>query len=264
MDATRVRDEFDRQLRREAGPEGVGVRVERGGGVVRLVGGAAHEWNGVLWSDLDERSADGAIGAQVAWLESAEGRGREFEWKLYSHDRPADLGQRLAAAGFVPEPPETLMVAEAAALAAEPVLPEGVRLVDVRDADGVRLLAQAHERAFGVSAEGLRRQLAGRLAQGDGTLRMVVAMAGEEAVSGARLECRPGTDFAGLWGGGTDQRWRGRGVYRALIAYRARVAVAQGYRFLQVDASDQSRPILARLGFAALSVTTPYVRKAAA
>ncbi|WP_446696919.1 hypothetical protein [Streptomyces thermocoprophilus] len=26
------------------------------------------------------------------------------EWKPYGHDRPADLGERLAAAGFTPEP----------------------------------------------------------------------------------------------------------------------------------------------------------------
>jgi hypothetical protein len=30
-------------------------------------------------------------------------------------------------------------------------------------------------------------------------------------------------------------------------------------RFLQVDASDNSRPILQRLGFVALTTTTPYV-----
>jgi len=37
-----------------------------------------------------------------------------------------------------------------------------------------------------------------------------------------------------------------------------RVAVAAGCEYLQVDASNMSRPILERLGFRALSVTTPY------
>jgi hypothetical protein len=35
--------------------------------------------------------------------------------------------------------------------------------------------------------------------------------------------------------------------------------VARGYRYLQVDASPQSRPILERLGFTSLALTTPYV-----
>lgn len=73
------------------------------------------------------------------------------------------------------------------------------------------------------------------------------------------MELVPGTRFAGLWGGGTVAAWRGRGIYRALIAHRARVAAAQGYRYVYVDASSMSRPILARLGFHALSITTPYV-----
>ena len=69
----------------------------------------------------------------------------------------------------------------------------------------------------------------------------------------------PGTDFAGLWGGSTLPAWRGRGIYRALVARRAQLAVGHGYRFLQVDASDDSRPILERLGFVAVTTTTPYV-----
>ena len=40
---------------------------------------------------------------------------------------------------------------------------------------------------------------------------------------------------------------------------RARLAVERGYRYLQVDASDNSRPILERLGFVALTETVPYV-----
>jgi GNAT superfamily N-acetyltransferase len=88
---------------------------------------------------------------------------------------------------------------------------------------------------------------------------MVVAMAGDEPVCSARIEFLPGTEFAGLWGGGTVPAWRGRGIYRALVAYRAGLAAARGYRYLQVDASPDSRPILERLGFVRLARTTPYV-----
>jgi len=53
--------------------------------------------------------------------------------------------------------------------------------------------------------------------------------------------------------------WRGRGTYRALVAYRANLAAARGCRYLEVDASDDSRPILERLGFVAVTTTTPYI-----
>jgi hypothetical protein len=43
------------------------------------------------------------------------------------------------------------------------------------------------------------------------------------------------------------------------VAYRARLAAKRGFKYLQVDASDDSRPILERLGFTTVSSTTPYV-----
>jgi len=88
---------------------------------------------------------------------------------------------------------------------------------------------------------------------------MVVAMAGDQPVGAARVGFTPGTDFAGLWGGGTIPAWRGRGIFRALVGYRAGLAAARGYRYLQVDALPASRRILRRLGFQPVAVTTPYV-----
>jgi hypothetical protein len=48
-------------------------------------------------------------------------------------------------------------------------------------------------------------------------------------------------------------------VFRSLVAYRARLARDRGYRYLQVDASADSSPILQRLGFAELARTTPFI-----
>jgi hypothetical protein len=262
MDATTALALFDAQLRRDAPAEAPGTRLDRTDRWVRQVGAAPHDWTGILWTDLDDATADAAVAEQLRWLATPEAAGREFEWKTYSHDRPADLGARLGAAGFTPEPPETLMVAEAAEIAAatrDAVLPEGVRLAAVTDAAGVALVASVHEQAFGTSAERLRTRMLDQLAQSPDDVSIVLAMAGAEPVCSARMEYVPGTDFAGLWGGGTVPAWRGRGIYRAVVAQRARDAVARGHRYLQVDASDQSSPILHRLGFTALSTTTPYL-----
>ncbi|MFI6091035.1 GNAT family N-acetyltransferase [Streptomyces sp. NPDC051218] len=259
MDHQAVLAAYDEQLRRGARTDNPGARVERDGAVVRQIG-ARHDWNGVHWADVDATTADAVIAEQVRYFTSL---GREFEWKLHSHDRPADLADRLRAAGFVPEPPETVMVAEVADLPTEAELPEGVSLLPVTDARGVRLMADAHDAAFGEDSSGLGERLAKRvltqLTETPDAVVAVVAMAGDEPVSSARMEFCAGTDFAGLWGGGTAPQWRGKGIYRALIAHRARIAAERGYRYLQVDATDDSRPILRRLGFVPLSVTTPYV-----
>lgn len=249
---------FDRELREHARPDGSGVLVERTADVVRQAG-TADDWNGVVWSapGLDAVRADAAIAEQVEHF-TALGHD-EFEWKLYAHDRPADLGQRLADAGFVAQPPETLLVAPAADLTTAVELPEGVGLRVVTDAAGVELMAAAHERAFGSDGSRLRHQVLARLAEAPDSFVGVLAMVGDEPVSSARMELYPGTGFAGLWGGGTVEPWRGKGIYRALVAFRARIAAERGFRYLQVDATELSRPILQRLGFRALSTTTPYL-----
>ncbi|RSS60984.1 GNAT family N-acetyltransferase [Streptomyces sp. WAC06614] len=253
-----VRDLYDAQERLGATTDRPGAVVERAGAVVRQTA-AGNGWNAVLWSDLREDTADAEIAAQVAYF---AGRGAPwFEWKLYGHDRPADLGDRLTAAGFTAQPAETLMVARTAEVGAEPpALPDGVRIVEVTDAAGVDLMVEAHRLAFEEEHPGLRERLVDRLAAAPETLMALVALAPDGSpVSAARMEMRAGGSFAGLWGGGTAPQWRGKGIYRALVAHRAAEAARRGIPYLQVDASSDSRPILQRLSFHPLAETVPYI-----
>jgi GNAT superfamily N-acetyltransferase len=258
LDAATVLPEYDAQVRRGPHSDGSGAPGQRVGPVVRWTAASGLGWSGITWSDLDAGTADRVIAEQVAFF---RGRAERFEWKLYSYDRPPDLGERLLAAGFVREDAESLMVADAEQIAGHDgtagVLPDGIRLVQVTDEAGLDLMIELHDRVFGADPH-LRAALVAQLRSPESTV-MVVAMAGDEAVCSARVEFGAGTDFAGLWGGGTLPQWRGRGIYRALVGCRARLAVARGYRYLQVDASPESQPILERLGFACLAQTTPYV-----
>jgi hypothetical protein len=68
----------------------------------------------------------------------------------------------------------------------------------------------------------------------------------------------PGTEFAGIWGGATLKEWRGRGIYRALTAVRAKSALAKGKTLINSDSTEFSRPILERSGLIKVSTTTPY------
>ena len=103
--------------------------------------------------------------------------------------------------------------------------------------------------------DGLQRELAAD----PNALTVVVAEADDEVVSAGWIRYVAGTAFATLWGGSTLPQWRRRGIYRALVAYRARLAEARGFTLVQVDASDDSHPILERLGLVAVTTTTPYV-----
>jgi GNAT superfamily N-acetyltransferase len=259
LDAAMVLSEYDAQVRRGLHPDGSGAVGERAGPVVRWRPAGGEGWSGVVWSDLDSGTADAVIADQVRFFAD---RGEEFEWKLYSYDQPPDLGQRLLAAGFAAEDTEALMVADAGQIAgsagAVGALPDGVRLVPVTDEADLEAMTEVRDLVFGADPK-LRSELTRQLRKAPDTVAIVVAMAGDEPVSSARVSFGAATDFAGLWGGGTLPQWRGRGIYRALVGYRARLAVARGYRYLQVDASPESRPILERLGFTCLAQTTPYI-----
>ena len=86
----------------------------------------------------------------------------------------------------------------------------------------------------------------------------------EESVDGpvlcaGWLRYSTGTDFASMWGGSTLPEWRRKGLYRATVTHRARLARERGYRFMRLDTSPDSRPILVRLGLSAVAATTPYI-----
>jgi hypothetical protein len=113
------------------------------------------------------------------------------------------------------------------------------------------------ERVFSKSYDLTAGELAGALQSGSSDIRGYVAFAGRQPVGIGRLYTHRDSVFGGLYGGGTLVEFRGRGFYRALVAARARDAIAAGSKFLLVDALPTSRPILERLGFQWLTDTWP-------
>jgi hypothetical protein len=180
------------------------------------------------------------------------------EWKTRGHDRAPGLNQALEDNGFAPDDPESIMIGEARMLDVSVTLPEGVEIRRVTEEEDVRAMTAMQEAAFGsTSSEAMTRELLRRLAVDDG-IQLWVAEAGGQVVCAGRLEPVTGTDFAGIWGGATREDWRGRGIYRALTATRARSALAIGKTFIHSDSTEYSRPILERSGFLKVSTTTPY------
>jgi GNAT superfamily N-acetyltransferase len=257
-DAAALLAAYDEQLRTHAPPRlPDGVVAERDGPLLRLTGFAHGGFVGYRdLEGLDGAALDALIAAQ---RDRFAARGEPVEWKHHGHDLPADLPARLRAAGFEPQEPETVVVAPTAEVAVEPRPPEGVTLREtVARADLDRIAALGHrvwDEDWGWLADELEQELA---ADPDGIV-VVLAEAGERLVCAGWVRFLEGTEFATLWGGGTDPGFRRRGIYRAVVQHRARLAAARGCRYLEVDASDDSRPILQRLGFVALTVTTPYV-----
>ena len=257
-DAAALLAAFDLQLRGEApDPLPAGVGVERDGPLMRILypkGGGFIEYRdlgGLEGADLDE-----LIARQVRVF--AE-HGEEFEWKLHAHDRPADLADRLLAAGFVPEELETVVIAPVPEVAGEVRLPDGVSLREVTGRTDLERIAAMEQAIWQDDRSWLIDNLEAEQAVDPDALTIAVAEADGLVLCAGWVRFVRRTEFATLWGGGTLPAWRGRGIYRALVAYRANLAAERGFRYLQVDASDDSRPILERLGFVAVTTTTPYI-----
>lgn len=233
------------------------MRAERDGPLLRMVG----EKHGGF---IDYRDLGGLKGAEVDELIARQvhvfaERGERFEWKLHAHDLPDDLAQRLVGAGFVPEDEESVLIAPVAAVAAEPRLPDGVRLLEVGERADLDRIAAMEEAVWHDNRGWLADSLEAERAVDPNALTIVVAESDTDVVCAAWVRFAAGTEFATLWGGGTLPAWRSRGIYRAVVAYRANLAAARGFRYLQVDASANSRPILERLGFVAVTTTTPFI-----
>ncbi len=187
-------------------------------------------------------------------------QGTWFEWKTFDHDRP-DLRPLLEAAGAEIEDHEALILGEAQPLASDARAPEGIEIRQVTAREDLERIAAMESEVWGEDWSWMADDLTARL-KGDDPIHVLVAedVAGDgRVVSAAWLAPMPGTRVAGLWGGSTLAAYRGRGIYRALVAARARRALDLGYSFLQVDASDDSKPILERLGLHVIGGTQPYI-----
>jgi len=180
------------------------------------------------------------------------------EWKTRGHDHAPGLHEALLNNGFRPAEPESIMIGEAHTLAVEVPLPTGVQLRPVTAEADVRAMCAMQADVFGDADSGDQVDaLLRRLSANDG-LELWVAEGEGHIVSAGRVEPVRGTEFAGIWGGATKPEWRGRGIYRALTAARARSALRAGKTLIHSDSTDYSRPILERSGLVRVSTTTPY------
>jgi GNAT superfamily N-acetyltransferase len=250
-------DAYDSQLRRWVPDRrSPGLEYDLQGAVLRISG----QHRGFIDTARD-------VGVQGEALDQLIARHRDYfsardeavEWKTRAHDLPADLPERLLAAGFVPEESETVLIGETSQMAVQRALPERIVFRQVHQRHDFDRIAQLQSEVWKEDFGWLPDDLTSRVTSDPDQIVVLVAEDDERLVSAAWLVFKSNTDFACLWGGSTLSGWRGRGIYKALVAHRAQLAEERGIKYLQVDASENSRPILQRLGFNAVTTTTPYV-----
>jgi hypothetical protein len=231
--------------------------LERTQSVVRAIAKLGNR-DAIAYSNFSAQETETIIESEIDYFTKLQ---RSFEWKVYSHDEPADLLERLRQRGFKIGAEEALMILDLGEMSAFLLapLPEGVSVRPIEDDREIEYFLQLETEIWGASFT-TREFL--RFNQSDPLRRDVafIAYMNEKPVGMARVTASSQSEFAGLWGGSVLDQFCGRGVYRALLSARIRRAKElDSTRYLRVDALPTSRPILEKYGFSRVGSTWPAV-----
>jgi len=214
--------------------------------IVRQVNTAPDGDSAVIYSRLDETDVEDTIREQVSYFESI---GQDFEWKVYDYDTPPDLKERLAAHGFEVEDSDAIMVLDLEE--APEILFRSTRhtIKRITRPEGIKDVIAIEEAVWGEDYSGLGRFLGQTLAEHPDQLSVYMAYVDRVPASVGWIIFPERSQFGSLWGGSTLREYRGRGLYTSLLGVRAQETRERQVRYLTVDASPMSRPILEKFGF---------------
>ena len=139
-----------------------GERAEVSNDVVRL-GALDGSWRLIALSALTEQTADAAIEREIAHHRSLNA---DFEWKVFAHDTPVDLLDRLRRRGFDIGPCEAVMVYDLAdglpATGESDGASDGLRVARLDDRAELPIFRRVAEAVFGKDYALTAGQLEGR------------------------------------------------------------------------------------------------------
>jgi len=222
--------------------------------------------NNVSFIRCSDAEADGVIREVRA---AAAARRLPLTWILDPGTEPPDFADRLAAHGILPEPGDELSSVMVLPSEKDVTMPAAAGL-SVRDAladlESFTAAEQAAGEAFGdvpfgepSGIDALRERRFANHRATAGRHLLLATIDGEPAGSGSLTLVGP---EAGIINGGSVRpRFRGRGVYRALVSARLKIARDAGAAGLIVWGGHMSAPILARLGFETVSWRRFYVER---
>ncbi len=250
MKAKEILKLYDREQRIEV--QYPDLRKENAGEVIRFIGQPRPNHNFILYSSLNDENADAIIEREIAYF---DGIGHPFEWKVYEHDSPSDLRQRLANCDFNVRERDAVMVLdlqEAPDLLLQPDPAVDLRRLTQPEQldDIITVLSQVwpddeHEWVLAVLGDDLRLR--------PEFATVFVAYADNQPASAGWIYFHEDSQFASLWGGSTIPKYRKMRLYTAVMAARVQAAIQRGYRFLTIDASPMNTPIAASRGFQLLT-----------
>jgi GNAT superfamily N-acetyltransferase len=247
MDKNELLSRFHKELRLEAQTQGY-IREETEH-VVRHV--SMHGNKGfIIASNVNEDNVRDVIRNELNYFSHCK---QDFEWKVYSYDKPESLKDILEQEGFQIDDVEALMVMKLEDR--HPLLTNsqlhGVK--EITDEQGIQDIVALENTIWNESHAELGQQLWRDKQNNPDSLYIYGIYEDGQLVSAAWMYLEKNSSFASFWGGSTLPLFRGKGYYSKLLTVRAQKAYEKGHPYLMVDASPMSRPILEKYGFYCLA-----------
>jgi RimJ/RimL family protein N-acetyltransferase len=180
-----------------------------------------------------------------------------FMWTLDPGTEPEDFARYLEERGVRPDPtaPEVaVMVLPVESLIESPHI-AGLEFRDaLADAESFRSADAVNAEAFGAARRGVTPEQAAAQERrrhdqiAAGNRRVLLATIDGEPAGSSGLTLYP-PHGGQINGGAVREKFRGRGIYRAMVAERLRMAREAAVPGLSVWGGPMSRPILEKLGF---------------
>lgn len=209
----------------------------------------------IVYSSCSPDQIDFVIQREIV---AAREAGYDLEWKVYGHDQPANLRERLVAAGFETDDEEQFMVCSATSETLERFGKCHSDIWQITDRNGLRDVQAILEDVRGASCARQIEEYASLLESHPATMSLYVAYVDSEPAACGRIYFHPDSKFGALYGGQTREQFRKRGLFTAVVAARIREALARGVRYICVDALPTSEPILRKRGFEIITSTQPF------
>ncbi|SOC44656.1 GNAT family N-acetyltransferase [Ureibacillus acetophenoni] len=234
---------FHKELREDA--EVQGYTREKTEHVIRHISKFG-ERGFILSSNVNENNAREVIKSELNYFKNLN---QDFEWKVYSYDKPDHLKDILKQEGFTIGDPEALMVMKLDDQ--HPLLNDGQypNIKEITDEQGIKELIELEHAIWNESLTELGERLWRDKQNNPESVYLYGIYEDGQLVSAAWMYLEKDSSFASLWGGSTLPLSRGKGYYSQLLAVRAQKAYEKGHPYLTVDASPMSRPILEKCGF---------------
>jgi GNAT superfamily N-acetyltransferase len=170
------------------------------------------------------------------------------EWELGDSSTPVDLVAQLESLGIQRDEEEPVAIGMVLRAPLDMGATADVDALAVRNADELLVARRVMREAFGSDPDTESAEQAGRDMASEGVSGSTFLAFVDGTPAGAGYASYTAHGLL-LFGGAVLPAYRGKSVYRALVAARAAEAAVRGTPVLVTHAGRMSRPILERLGF---------------